>query len=523
MIKIARTAAIVLGVVLAAGCGPTYQVYNGGIEGQGRQVPEKAAELKPSEAAARFRTDYAPPGRKVTYAGPTNRVGTEVPAQVVPHPFTAVYVSSGVRGVVTVTPAATTTTTNQVRANTGAVEAVSMAGTSATGSVSLPSREALVRRTDAARGDVYVAAKVRTGDRANVQAPEESKAVASKTATGSAQGIGDSDALVSPAAASMPVDATVSVGAGKMEISRASNVASAPSSAKQATDNLVAKANVDSDAPQDVGVAKQPLAASEAVAATSGLTSTAPAAGMESRAVAARTDTAAATLQVETDETVDIGDARFIIAMSKTEGAAAYKRYHAEITILGSKAPGETLSSKAAGMSQTTKGVQEFGSNEPQAGIRQEHANLDVTNTRNALQGTSYMGFVEKTWTITPLGVAAVSPPGVSVLKQARLITAAGIAQLVKKRVLLQKPKSDVVICYRICVLNESDSVAVDVKVMDRLDDKVALLPDSCFTSSGSAKVTFDEGARALEVTLPRLEARGFFIIEFYVEPVAGK
>ena len=80
------------------------------------------------------------------------------------------------------------------------------------------------------------------------------------------------------------------------------------------------------------------------------------------------------------------------------------------------------------------------------------------------------------------------------------------------------EPLSAEIICYRIYVTNPTESKAVDVRILDRLDERTALIADAFYTSSEASKVGYDDESKALEVALPELGASKGFVVEYYVE-----
>jgi uncharacterized repeat protein (TIGR01451 family) len=510
--------AVILAVLAFAGCGPTYRIYNGGSISRHREAPASARELAPTEAGVVFSSDYAPPEKNAQGAGPTNRVATDVPATMEPHYFVALSTSTAPQGASYGGGSGTAGVNSHVMADADAGTTRLVSGQEAANLLADASREAGVRNTTALAAGGYSSAKPGFEESNNVDSPSDSAAAAAQSTPTNAQDVGTAAALTSPRKASQALDTGEARGPIAYGKSSAGKIVADGRAPTEAADNLVAKGQAEANATQDVGGAGQPLDASNANAAAGDTISKAAAAHEAPAGTAGYGDVEAVKLAAERNETVEIGDARLILATSQTKGYLSYKRFQSSVAAATIESGRAVAGSLAPAERAAAANAQETGTAAAASDATKAASGADVTAPQGAFAGETSRAPKADSWTKAPEGIYKVSPPGLSAVKESRLITQGGIQELLKEGLLKAEPASAEIICYRIYVTNPTESKAANVRILDRLDERTALIADAVYTSSGASKVGYDKETRALEVVLPELAASAGFVVEYYVE-----
>jgi len=518
-----RIAITLLAAALCAACAPTYRVYNGGIDDRRAGPLADMKNLSPTEAVVTFSTDYARPGENASYGGPTNRVATNVPAGEVQHEFVSYSSTTVVQRVSVVTTPKTAAVTAHAASGVKSSPPRVLGDTAIAEAVIAPEQGL------ALGGPLGLAG----GSGVKSQAvAEETKAaearVASRGLSGGEESVdlvsaSDSKSAAGKSMAFQPLATQTSKSSGGTAKVAGIEVMSKDNAARQAADTVVAKGESGTSAAQDVAMVGQLLAAGTMGSPERDSNIATLAADTAAHSGKVLTSSGAAKLTVKREVVSDVGGPRLLVSWGGPLGLTAFTRYglHAELST--SKAAGIDTGGGAAGGRLTSESVAGLGDAAAPADVTSAVNGFDITGTRTYFRSARLEELETVSKVNAPKELTAVSPPGLEVGKEASLIQEAGIKSLLREGTLKNTPRSNAIIRYRILVFNASESAAVDINILDRLDAKSELLVDSMYTTSTEAKARFDQEKKMLLVTLPRLEAEEQFMLEFYVEPPAGE
>ncbi len=517
----ARTTIVLTCMLALAACGPRYAVYDGGLGRTHAETLQSVNALAPSEAGASFSTDYAPPTENLSFAGPTNRVKTEVPSGLPEHGLMSVRTSDGVRSYRLLGNTELRSSPANAEGRTASRPARLMAGTDVAESLAGTGRGAQIETVDRAGARVTSAGAASDTASRNVRLATASAAAAEATRPANSLGLLESDATLEPTQNEALLTTQTRRTVGTYRTNKAVEGRGSSTNALAATG---------ADTAQEMAEPVSGLGVAKSYKAAGIETVERPADYRLTRAVESRTGTLAPALMAESDSAqllagsdtvLGVGNARYILAMRGMEGVVVYKRVTASVvlsepeaieSITGGGAPQATSTSKNALATDVSNAAQE--ASKSNAAIR--------TSTRETVgqRGVSRNVRLNE-WTGAPQSFTSVAPPSLYVFKEARLFKEGGIDRLLDAGVLKDRPRGEVVIGYRINVYNAGNAAAKDVKVLDRLDDGLALLVNSMATNSETATAKYFLETRGIEVDLPRLEPGGYLVVEFYVEPVS--
>ncbi len=508
-----RTAFVILTAAMLCGCGPRYTVHQGGLLSD---VPEVGTRrLEPTESVATYTTDYAPPAENDAYAGPTNRVRTEVPAALVPHPFISVSTSSGVRRVSQVLPSAVGGDAHHLSAQHDSLPSQSLAvssqahlGAERRGGTNVTASKGL--RTD---GDL--GAYERDGDSASLQLAAGGSALADRLTGGAPFALGDSDVLTQPSTASLPLRGQTSDVPTRYETARAGGVVAGPDRLAGSSDTVVASSRAGSIAPANVAGTGQPLGVYADETASDRRLSRTAADGDDRLVVQGVADGRAGTLLAERAVLADGRRSDAGISPVVSDRAVVYEqrggyeveRDSANVTA-AADAQGATGSAQGGNIFALEDSVATLFRKDPRGVISAlESEALRGRFTANALREEGDRVVVRET--------SNASPPWLAVLLEGKLIGERGIRSLVDSGVIEAAPTSRFLIRYRLFIFNQSESVATDVKVVNRLDTQV-----SFFAAPAGQAVRIDHQPETATVVVsaPKLESMEAVTADFYVE-----
>lgn len=505
-----------------ASCTPTYRVYNGGLESGVARTLSGPEALAPTEAGAVFETDYAPPTKNASYAGPTNRVSVDVPEALAPHQFvtlksaTAPAVYSKLEQAGAASAAAETAGRSDARmprvmagtdipeSMTEEAQAVSVAG-SDWPFVAATSSGSRVEKTS--RG-----AEVRYASSA-VKSARAARGGLALGDSGSAQEAEVTAGVVRPAVINSPMLMERVSAPGIRTTSRMIGNVSGMDSAKEVAGPSSA---------QEASVPESPVGLDTLAASNDYRTSEATASWTAPSAPGAAVSVDTVKLAAERDMVRDVGNANYLIAAATVDGWLVFKRSQASLVRVTSDAVAEDVSAKGVEAAAGAKGPLLLGDSAGAQNAMTTEGAFKTATVESVFSHSAAKGLRTARWTRVPSQVTSAGPPTIYVMKEARLFDARGVERLIAAGVLRDRPKSGAVIAYRVHVLNMGEAAAADIKVLDRLDEATRLLVNSMATNSDAATARYFLESRAIEVALPRLGVGEYFLIEFFVEPVSA-
>lgn len=502
-----------LTVAILFGCGPRYSVHQGGLRPGAEMAPKRP--LEPTESIGTFTTDYAPPADNDVYGGPTNRVRVDVPAALIPHEFVSVSTASGVMRLTQALPSAYEGDAFHVAARHDSAPAQSLAATGGARTAAQPVAGKRLVASDAVEVNEMLREHTRNQDSAGLQVATAPQTTVDRFNAAGAFAVGDSDALKEPATASQPIRAQASEVPARFETAKAGKLFSGPDSVGERADSLVLGASGEVIVPRDVGDLGQPLAVQTEEPLSERRTSSAIA-------------TTADDLSVK-----DVGGAQTGTLLAERKVVAETRASDAKVSAAGSdagaafrqRAPVETekqrinatarLDSEAAAARADSGDLFAVEDSDAARFNKDPRAVIRALTSEALERQLKVSALREDGDRMVVKEAAMVTPPWISVLLEGRFIGPKRVSALIDKGVLDRSPLSKGLIRYRFFIFNESESVAADVKIVNRLDRTVTFF---AVPKGQEAAVESQPQTDTVVVSIPRLESMEAVVADFYVE-----
>jgi hypothetical protein len=488
-------------------------VHQGGLLSD---VPEVGArKLEPTESVATYTTDYAPPAEDAAYAGPTNRVRTDVPAPLVPHPFISVSTSHGVRRVSQVLPSAVEGDAQHISAQYDSLPAQSLAVSEQAQLGAERRAGAKVTASDGLRVDGDLGGYECDGDSASLQLAAGGEALANRLSRGAPFALGDNDVLSQPSTASRPLRGQTSEVPNRYETARAGGVVVGPDRLSGSSEAVVVSSRAGSNAARNVAGVGQPLGVYTDETASDRRLSHTVAAGDDRLVIQDVADGRAGTLLAERAVLADGRRSEAGISPVASDRAVIYEQrsgYEVE-----RDSANVTATADAEAATGSTQGGNILALEDSVAArFRRDPSGVISALESEALRGRfTIKALREEGDRVVVRETANVSPPWLAVLLEGKLIGERGVRRLVDGGVLETAPPSRFLIRYRLFIFNGSESAATDVKVINRLDTQV-----SFFAAPAGQVVEIESQPETgtVVVSAPKLESMEAVTADFYVE-----